>query len=146
MASLIGRLSESISGEQQSLQDFSVELISTMRTMASSSDLDHSLLPQMFWCSVACISTTVEAEFRAVLDCLEALLTRLDLNDPHTAELLLSQRPSDWEGTLSLQAALLTGLRSSKTSGASLKLLQYLSKVADSQIIDPYESHRLRDL
>ena len=146
VSNLIGRLSESISGEQPSLQDFTVELISTMSSMASSRDLDLALLPQLFWCSVASLSTTVEAEFGSALDCLHALLQRLDLDDPHTGELLLSQRPTDWDGTSSLQSALLTGLRSSKTSEPSLRLLQHLTKVADSRIVEPEESHRVRDV
>ncbi len=145
LGNLIARLSNSIAGEDPSLQDFAVELLITLTSMASSSDLDMALLPQMFWCAMACLSTTVEDEYRHVLNFLDALLMRLDLDDPLTADLLLSHRPIEWRGTFSLQAALLTGLRSSQTSDATFRLLQQLSKVADARLIDPSEG-RVRDL
>ncbi|KAI0694213.1 cell morphogenesis N-terminal-domain-containing protein [Cytidiella melzeri] len=142
---LLGRLSNTVAEEDNSMETFTVELIVTFTVLVSSADLDMALLPQMFWCAVACLSTTVEEEFLRVLKFLQALLSRLDLDDPHTADTLLSERPPAWRGAACVQIPLLTGLRSSKTANETVKLLQQLSKVADNRLIDPSEG-RVRDL
>lgn len=142
---LLVRLSNIVADEDPSMQPFTTELISTLTTMASAEDLYISLVPQIFWCAVACLSTTSETEFQHVLELLHALLTRLDLDDQDTADALLSERPPSWRGSASLQVPLLTGLRSSKTSQSTFKLLQRLAQVTDGRIIDASEG-RLRDL
>lgn len=142
---VLGRLSHTLAAEDVDFQNFNTEIFLTLIALASSSDLDIVLLPQMFWCAVACLSTTLESEFGYALNFLDALLSRLDLDDPPTAELLLAQKPLNWNGTLSMQSCLLKGLRSSVTSGLTLKLLQRLTKIDDPRLIDDSEG-RLRDL
>ncbi|KAI0356441.1 hypothetical protein OH77DRAFT_1588913 [Trametes cingulata] len=142
---LLGRLANTIADENEAIQSFNVEIISTLTALASSDDLDAWQLPQLFWCAVACLSTTVESEFLHTLHLLDAVLTRIDLNDPDTAELLFAYMPTNWTGSSSLQSNLLIGLRSSVTSSHTLKLLQRLTKVDDSRLIDPSEG-RVRDL
>lgn len=142
---LLGRLSTTIAEDDTKMETFTVELIVTFTSLASSPALDTTLLPQMFWCAVACLSTTVEEEFLRLLQFLQALLRQLDLDDPETVDTLLSERPPSWRGTACVQVPLLTGLRSSKTAAETVKLLQQLSKVADSRLIDPSEG-RVRDL
>lgn len=142
---LLGRLSNIVADEDPSMQPFTTELIATLATMTSAEDLDVSLVPQIFWCAVACLSTTSESEFLHVLDLLHSLLSRLDLDDPDTADTLLSERPPIWRGTASLQVPLVMGLRSAKTSPSTFKLLQRLAKVGDGRLIDASEG-RLRDL
>jgi hypothetical protein len=99
----------------------------------------------MFWCAHACLSTTVEAEFLQAIGFLESVLGHLDLDDEHTINTLISQRPAEWMGTGFLQPPLLIGLRSSVTSSATFKMLQTLTKVNDSDIVDPTRG-RVRDL
>ncbi|KAL7279899.1 hypothetical protein ACG7TL_006308 [Trametes sanguinea] len=142
---LLGRLANTIADEELAIQSFNVEILSTLTSLASSSDLEFSQLPQLFWCAVACLSTTVETEFLHTLQLLDAVLTRVDLDDPDTAELLFAYMPTHWTGTTTLQSSLLTGLRSSVTSDLTIKLLQRLAKVQDSRLIDPTEG-RVRDL
>ncbi|KAH9891700.1 cell morphogenesis N-terminal-domain-containing protein [Cubamyces lactineus] len=142
---LLGRLANTIADEESAIQSFNIEILSTLTALASSSDLEASQLPQLFWCAVACLSTTVETEFLHTLQLLDAVLTRIDLNDPDTAELLFAYMPTNWTGTTTLQASLLIGLRSSVTSDLTLKLLQRLARVDDSRLIDPSEG-RVRDL
>jgi hypothetical protein len=142
---LLMRLSNIIADEDSSTHPFTTELISTLTVTMSSSDLNVSLVPQIFWCGVACLSTTSEAEFQNVLELVGAVISRLDLDDPDTADTLLSERPPIWRGTASLQVPLLTGLRSSKTAHGTFELLQRLTKVVDGRIIDASEG-RLRDL
>jgi hypothetical protein len=145
LALLLGRLSNTVASEDENIQLFTAEIILTLRSLADLNDLDPSLVPQLFWCARACLSTTVESEFKEVVSFLTALLERIDLDDPRTADLLMSSQPSDWEGHSSLQPTLLVGLRSSVTSEATIKLLCRLVKVQDDRLIDPSEG-RVRDL
>ncbi|KAH8083338.1 cell morphogenesis N-terminal-domain-containing protein [Cristinia sonorae] len=142
---LIGRTASTLGDDDIGIQEFNVEILLTFKNMAASSDLEVSMVPLLFWCALACLSTTVEAEFLHVLGLLDTLLDRMDLDDPHTADALLSQQPLDWKGSFSMQSTLLTGLRSSITVGPTVKLIQRLTKVQDSRLIDPSEG-RVRDL
>ncbi|KAJ7741597.1 cell morphogenesis N-terminal-domain-containing protein [Mycena maculata] len=145
LALLLGRLSNTISCPDDNIKSFTAEIMRTMHTMVSLPDIDQSMLPQMFWCARASLSTTVEHEFAQTLKILEAFLSRVDLDDPSAAELLLSRRPMGWDGTECMQPILLTGLRSSTTSDATMKLLRALAKVQDDRLIDPTRG-RVRDL
>ncbi|KAI0065268.1 hypothetical protein BV25DRAFT_1927987 [Artomyces pyxidatus] len=145
LALLLGRLSNTVAASEENIQAFSAELIQTLKSLGQCLDLDVSLLPQMFWCACAGLSTTVEAEFLQVLGFLDSVLARLDLDDENTIDVILSQRPVDWQGTSSLQSVLLVGLRSSVTSGATFKMLQHLAKATDNRLIDPTRG-RVRDL
>lgn len=145
LALLLGRLSNTISASDENIQSFTSEIILTITALANAGDIDKSLLPQMFWCACACLSTTVQQEFGQILTLLDSLLTRIDFDDLETAELLLSQRPLDWKGSASLQGALLKGLRSATTLEATFKILRVLAKVEDDRLIDPSDG-RVRDL
>jgi hypothetical protein len=146
LALLLGRLSNTISASDGNIQSFTSEILSTLNALAIVGDLDVSLLPQMFWCAYACLSTTVEHEFSQILSLLEALLKRVDLDDIYTADLLASHRPADWMGAGdSLQTLLLAGLRSSSTSDRTMKLLQTLTTFTDGRLIDPTGA-RVRNL
>lgn len=145
LSQLLARLSNTIAAPDTSLQSFTSEIILTLIALAESSDLDISLLPLMFWCACACLSTTVEREFGQVLELLNAVLAKIDLDDYHTAERLISQRPSEWIGSASLQSSLLKGLRSSSTSSATFRTLKVLAQIDDPKLIDPSDG-RVRDL
>jgi hypothetical protein len=145
LALLLGRLSNTISGPDDNIKSFTAEIMRTMHAMVSLPDLDNSMLPQMFWSACASLSTTVEHEFAQTLKILESLLPCVDFDDPNTAELLLSRQPRGWNGPEFLQPVLLTGLRSSTTSDATMKILRVLTKVQDDRLIDPTRG-RLRDL
>jgi hypothetical protein len=145
LSQLLARLSNTIAAPDTFLQSFTSEIILTLIALAESSDLDHSLLPLLFWCACACLSTTVESEFGQILELLNAVLKRIDLDDYHTAEHLISQRPPDWIGSASLQSSLLTGLRSSTTSTATIKTLKVLAKITDPRLIEASDA-RVRDL
>ncbi|PPQ93567.1 hypothetical protein CVT25_005559 [Psilocybe cyanescens] len=144
-ALLLGRLSNTVAASEENIQAFTSEMFLTINAVAKSGDLDKSLLPQAFWCACACLSTTVEDEFKQTVIHLESLLARLDLNDPATVELLLSHRPMGWQESSYLQPPLLRGLRSSVVSESTMRVLASLAKVQDGQLIDPSEG-RLRDL
>ena len=145
LALLLGRLSNTVADPDENIQLFTAELIQTLNVLVESEELDISLVPQMFWCACACLSTTVEVEFLQVVTFFDSLLSRLNLDDQNTVEFLLSQRPHDWKGSSSLQSSLLIGLRSSKTFGATIKLLEHLARFTDNRLVDPSEG-RVRDL
>ena len=145
LALLLVRLSNTISAPEENIRSFSNELIRTLKVLGSCDFLDTSLLPQMFWCAHACMSSTVEAEFLQAIAFLESVLGQLDLDDEHTISTLISQRPAEWMGTSFLQPPLLIGLRSSVTSNATFRMLQTLAKVKDGSIVDPTRG-RVRDL
>lgn len=145
LAVLLGRLTSTISDPDENIQSFTSEMLLCITTLTSAGDVDWTLLPQIFWCASACLSTTVEKEFGEVLALLDALLLKIDFEDSRSVELLLSNRPRDWQGSPSLQRALLKGLRSAETAGRTFRILQTLTKIRDDRLIDPSGS-RVRDL
>ncbi|KAG5645502.1 hypothetical protein DXG03_005912 [Asterophora parasitica] len=145
LAVLLGRLSNTISAVDENLQFFTSEILQTLTALTTVGDIDWTLLPQIFWCTCACLSTTIQEEFSRVLTLVESLLTKIDLNDHDTVELLLTRRPTDWQGSASLQPALLKGLRSANTSAKTLQILQTLAAIQDDRLIDP-SGGRVRDL
>ena len=145
LAQLLGRLSNTIAAQEANLHPFTVELIVTLSSVAQCGNLDSSLLPQLYWCTIACLSTPIEAEFFQLLAMLEALLDRLDLRDSYVQEVLMANRPENFTGTQFLQPLLLNGLRSVTTYSRTLRILKRLSEVEDSTLIDP-SGNRVRDL
>ncbi|KAI0053212.1 hypothetical protein FA95DRAFT_1674602 [Auriscalpium vulgare] len=144
-ALVIGRLSNTIASPEENIQTFSAELIQTIKSLSTYPVLPEPLLPQMFWCACACLSTTVEAEFLQVLGLLKSVLARLDLDDEGTVEYVLSRRPFDWRGTTSLQSAILVGLRSSVTLTSTFEMVQQLAKIVNNTLIDSTRA-RVRDM
>lgn len=146
LAQLLGRLSNIVAAQEASLHSFTVELMLTLESVAKSENLDPTLLPQLYWATVSCLSTPVEAEYVQLVNLLDCLLDRLDLNDQYTAETLLANKPSHLSGNYSgLQPLLLIGLRSVKTYQQAFKVLQRLSKVEEPTLIDD-SGHRVRDM
>ncbi|KAH8818561.1 cell morphogenesis N-terminal-domain-containing protein [Flagelloscypha sp. PMI_526] len=146
LALLLGRLSNTIAGPESPIQLFTLEIIATLTAIAGVPNLDSALLPKLYWCCVACLSTTAEREFSQALLLLEALLPRLDFDDIQQFQLLTAQQPDAWKGSFSVQFALLKGLRSSVTSPKTLTMLQRLSKFRNSNLIEPTPEARVRDL
>ncbi|KAF4581676.1 Cell morphoproteinsis protein PAG1 [Pleurotus pulmonarius] len=143
MALLLGRLSNTISSADENIQMFTSELIQTLSALVSSKDLESTFLPQLYWCCCAGLLTTVQREFVQVLQLLESILDRVDLDD--VTDILLSHQPPKWTGPVSLQPALLKGLRSSVTFEGTFHLLQRFAKVEDDRLIDA-SGGRVRDL
>lgn len=146
MALLLGRLSNTISASvEENIQPFNGEIIRTISAIVEMEDVDKSLLPQLFWGTCACLSTTVEGEFLQVLQLLNSILTRFPL-DAGTTDFLLSHQPKNWSGSACLQPLLLKGLRSSITSELTFKTLLHLTaNKQDNRLVDPSPG-RVRDL
>ena len=145
LALLLGRMSNTVAAPDENIQSFSAELIATVQAIASSPNLDPTVLPQIYWTACACMSTPVESEFVSVLDLLGSILPLIDFNDSDIVDSIMSLRPIEWKGDATLQSALMIGLRSSTASLRTMKLLQELATIQDARPIDQTAS-RLRDL
>ncbi|TFK49459.1 hypothetical protein OE88DRAFT_1737075 [Heliocybe sulcata] len=142
---LLGRLSSTIADEDDGIQKFTADLVLTLSAISKADHFEWSSLPQLFWGAYACLSTTVEREYHQALLLLESLLKKVNLDDKETSVFITSHRPRDWSGAATLQASLLTGLRSSVTSDLAFSILQTLAGIDDGELIDPSEG-RVRDL
>ena len=146
LAQLLGRLSNTVAAKESNIQSFAVELILTLGSVARSGNVDASLLPTMYWCALACLSTPVETEFLQLIELLNCLLDKLDFNDAYTEEVLLAHKPSGWGETCThLQPLLLVGMRSIKTYAQTFKLLRRLATYRNSQLIES-SKERVRDM
>ncbi|KAH9933118.1 cell morphogenesis N-terminal-domain-containing protein [Epithele typhae] len=105
---------------------FNVEILSTLTSIASTGEIEGPQVAQLYWSAVA---------FPPHYALLEAVVTRF----------LFVYMPPNWTDWGTLQSSLLMGLRSSETSTLAFKLLQRLTKIEDSRLIDPSEG-RVRDL
>ena len=100
LAQLLCRLRNTVaSGQESNLHPFTVELIITLSSIAKSGNADRALLLQPLWCAVACLSTPVEAEFLQLLELLDCLLGKLDLNDSYGIEVLIANEPENFTGS-----------------------------------------------
>lgn len=146
LATMIGRITNTISEADKNIQAFTREMFITFAAVTKSPDIDPALLPPIFWCACACLSTTEELEFLTVLSLVDTLLQRLDLNDPITVESLKAHRPPNWSGPEpNLQSMIIAGLRSSVTYQPSFALLAKLTKVTGTWLVDESEN-RVREL
>jgi Cell morphogenesis C-terminal/Cell morphogenesis central region len=145
LAHLLGRLSNTISSPDDNIQYFTSEIFLTLQAVIDTQCKDKSLLPQLYWCIMACLSTTVEEEFNQCLTLLEAMVSKVDFDNPEIMELLLTHIPPDWSGSEYLQPILLKGLRSSVTSAKTMSVLQAFASFQRNRLIDPSDG-RLRDL
>src|SRR5277367_2620945 len=65
LANVIGRITNTIAELANNIQAFTWEMLVTFSAIAKS-EIDPSLLPPIFWCACACLSTTMEMEFLTV--------------------------------------------------------------------------------
>ncbi|KAG0694575.1 cell morphogenesis C-terminal-domain-containing protein [Suillus ampliporus] len=142
---LLSRLSVSIADADPERQAFSAEVIRTIIYMVTLDELDGTLLPRLFWTTYAVLTTSAETDYVQAIKLLAAFLDRIDLDDPHIVDLIVAQRPRDWNGTIGLQQALMSGLRSATTLNDTFAILGRLAKLKCSRLLDSSQNW-LRDL
>lgn len=137
LADMLARLSNTIADEQSDYQTFSLEILTTLKVIIGALDPNHLLrYPQLFWTMCACLSTIHEREFFETLGMLEKLLEKLNLADPHVAEVILKAQPSKWEGEFGgVQALLYKGLRSADSLDRTLLLLSKTAEIEDCDLV-----------
>lgn len=142
---MLHRLSNTISDETPEIQGFSMQILMTLNAVTAELDsLQLIDFPQLFWSAVACLSSVHEQEYIEVLSTLSKFVSKIDLDSELTVSCLTSTFPPKWEGKFDgIQQIVMIGLRSSNSWDHSLKLLDRLNQLHDSQIIGSGNSRLL---
>lgn len=137
LADMLARLSNTISDNTPDIQGFAMQILMTLNAVTCELDSEELInFPQLFWATVACLSSMHEQEFIEVLSILEKFLSKIDLDSPDTVSCLASTFPPKWEGKFNgLQEAVMHGLRSSKAWEPTLRVLDRLNQLHPSEII-----------
>jgi hypothetical protein len=137
LADMLARLSNTIADEDTDVQTFSMEILTTLKTLICKLDpVDLINFPQLFWTTCACLDTINEREFLEALNMLEELLQKLDLNDLSVRLLLSEGRPPRWEGAFEgLQSLVHKGLRSSVCFETTRKILDKVVQLPNDELI-----------
>ena len=116
---------------------FSLEVLTTLRALIDRiRPMDVITYPQLFWTAYACLGTIHEREFREGLGIFDALLAKLDLDDPGVVNLMKESRPLHWEGGLQgLHILVSRGMRSEQSMGHCLSLMERLIRAPSNELV-----------
>lgn len=142
---MLHRLSNTISDESLDIQGFTMQILMTLNAITAELNSENLIdFPQLFWSSVACLSTIHEQEFIEVLSTMTKFVSKIDLDSPDTVSCLISTFPPKWEGKFEgLQHIVMVGLRSATAYEPSIKFLDKLNHLKDSEIIGRGDSRLL---
>jgi len=137
LADMLARLSNTIADEDADVQTFSMEILTTLKTLICKLEpADLTSFPQLFWTTCACLDTVNEREFLEALGMLDELLLKLNLADSNVRLLLADGRPPRWEGPFEgLQPLVYKGLRSSLCFDLTLKTLNKMVRLPNDDLI-----------
>jgi hypothetical protein len=137
LADMLARLSNTIADEGSEVQTFSMEILTTLKTIIDAlASADLVQYPQLFWTTCACLDTVHEREFVESLAMLEKLMDKLDLSDPAIVLRLSETFPPKWDGTYEgLQSLVYKGVRSSTCLDRSLRVLEKLVILPSNELI-----------
>lgn len=139
---MLHRLSNTISDETPDIQGFAMQILMTLNAINAELDSEKLIdFPQLFWSGVACLSTIHEQEFIEVLSAMSKFVSKIDLDSPETVSCLISTFPPKWEGRFEgLQQVVTVGLRSATAYEQTIKFLDKLNTLQDSEIIGQGDS------
>jgi Cell morphogenesis N-terminal/Cell morphogenesis C-terminal/Cell morphogenesis central region len=137
LADMLARLSNTIADEGTEVQTFSMEILTTLKTIISAfPPTDLIQYPQLFWTTCACLDTVHEKEYMESLAMLEKIMEKLDLSDPSITQSLLDNKPPKWEGSFDgLLSLIYKGVRSSVSLERSLRVIEKLVVLPPSELI-----------
>ena len=137
LADMLARLSNTIADEGTEVQTFSMEILTTLKTIiAALVPEDLIQYPQLFWTTCACLDTIHEREFMEALAMLEKFMDKLDLSDPVVAQRLTDSLPPNWEGNFDgLPSLVYKGARSSICLDRSVRVLERLASLPSNDLI-----------
>ncbi|KAJ1333708.1 Cell morphogenesis N-terminal [Microdochium nivale] len=137
LGDMLARLSNTIADEDTEIQTFSMEILTTLKTLIIKLEPEKLLsFPQLFWTTCACLDSINEAEFLEAVDMLNIYLDKLDFHSPRVRTTLLDGRPPRWgEGFEGVQPLLYKGLRSSICLTATLKAIDSLVQLPSDSLI-----------
>lgn len=137
LADMLARLSNTIADEAPEIQTFSMEILTTLKTIIGAlQPADLLKYPQLFWATCACLGTIYECEFAETLGMLDRLLEKIDLSDPAVIKLLKDAKPERWQGPFEGIAPLVyKGLKSAASLEKSLSTLNKLVQLPESELV-----------
>lgn len=139
---MLHRLSNTIADSSADIQGFAMQILMTLNAITAELSSEKLIdFPQLFWASVACLSTVHEHEFIETISTMSKFVSKIDLDSPDTISCLLATFPPKWDGKfVGLQEIVLVGLRSSTAWGPTVKFLDRITKLKDSEVIGSGES------
>ncbi|KAL8719005.1 MAG: hypothetical protein Q9225_003925 [Loekoesia sp. 1 TL-2023] len=137
LADILTRLSNTIADEEVDIQTFSMEILTTLKTIIGALEpTDLLQYRQLFWATCACLHTINEQEFAEALGMLDRLLDKINLSDPAVLKLLKEAKPENWTGPFEGLAPLVhKGFRSEKSLDRSLIVFDKLVQLPDSELV-----------
>ena len=137
LADMLARLSNTISDEQADYQTFSMEILTTLKTIIGALEPGDLLqYPQLFWATCACLDTRYEREFGETLGMLQKLLNKVNLSDPAVIKLLKDAKPKTWQGTFDGFVPLLyKGFKSASSLDKTLLTMNETALLPDSDLV-----------
>ncbi|KAI3318312.1 cell morphogenesis N-terminal-domain-containing protein [Xylariaceae sp. AK1471] len=128
LGDMLARLSNTIADEDSEIQTFSMEILTTLKTLITKLEPEKLLsYPQLFWTTCACLESINELEFLEAVEMLDEYVEKLDFRSPSIRRALLEGQPSRWDGVFEgIQPLLYKGLRSSICLQSTLNLLDKL--------------------
>ncbi|KAH8809079.1 cell morphogenesis protein-like protein PAG1 [Xylogone sp. PMI_703] len=137
LADMLARLSNTIADEDPDVQTFSMEILTTLKTLIFKLSPNELMnFPQLFWTTCACLDTVNEREFLEAEGMLEELLQKLNLGDPNVCHRLAEGLPPRWEGGFyGLQPLVHKGLRSSVCLEPTLAVVNKLVQLPPSDLV-----------
>uniref|UniRef100_A0A0B7JI73 Uncharacterized protein n=2 Tax=Bionectria ochroleuca TaxID=29856 RepID=A0A0B7JI73_BIOOC len=137
LGDMLARLSNTIADEDPEIQFFSMEILTTLKTLIIKLDSDRLLtFPQLFWTTCACLESINEMEFLEAVEMLNELLLKLDFRSPVVRRTLLEGRPGRWEEPFpGLQSLLQKGLRSSICWQPTLDIMDKLIQIPVDNLV-----------
>ena len=137
LADMLARLSNTIADEEADIQTFSMEILTTLRTIISALEPSHLLtFPQLFWATCACLDTRYEREFDETLAMLARLLEKIDLSDPAVVRILKEKKPGNWQGNFEgISPLLYKGFKSAASLHKTLGIMDKVVALPDSNLV-----------
>ncbi|KAL8944905.1 MAG: hypothetical protein Q9211_000436 [Gyalolechia sp. 1 TL-2023] len=137
LADILSRLSNTIADDELDIQTFSLEILTTLKTIIGALEpTDLLQYRQLFWATCACLHTTNEQEFVEALGMLDRLLDKIDLSDPAVLKLLKEAKPENWTSSFEGLAPLVhKGFKSEKSLEKSLSVFEKLVQLPDSELV-----------
>ncbi|KAJ2980165.1 hypothetical protein NUW58_g7022 [Xylaria curta] len=137
LGDMLARLSNTIADEDAEIQTFSMEILTTLKTLIVKLEPEKLLsYPQLFWTTCACLESINELEFLEAVEMLDEYVEKLDFSSPNIRRALQEGQPSRWDGVFEgIQPLLYKGLRSSICLQPTLNLMDKLVQLPSDSLI-----------
>ncbi|QPG94978.1 hypothetical protein C2857_007462 [Epichloe festucae Fl1] len=131
LGDMLARLSNTVADEDPEIQSFSMEILTTLKTLLIKLDSDKLVtFPQLFWTTCACLESINESEFLEATEMLSELVNKLDFRSPNVRRIIADGQPDRWDGDFDgIQPLLYKGLRSSLCWQRTLDTIDQLVKL-----------------